>query len=442
MKRIFLLIAIISYFLSIHGAGQNYIIFPQLPDVLDGTQSVTLHAQSSNGAPVFFSLLEGTAEISDNQLSFKNISRKEEMPVMITVEAFQQEAKDKGEKTAEPIYRTFYIVRKFDTSLIDHTIQTWMNRGYYPGGAICIMNHDSVLFHKCYNGYSDDTPTYVASAGKWVAAATIATVVDKGKLKWNDKVSRWLKEFKHDSKGNITLLQLLSHTSGVRPYLPDPDVDNYNRLDSAIAKILPLDTIFTAGSNFQYGGLAMQIAGRMAEIAEGKSFESIFQSNIAIPLDMNRSHFTPIETSGGHSPMLAGGLCTTLHDYMAFLDMIYHNGIFNGKTIIKKSSINEMQRDQIKNATISSGEYVQKALGLNHHGIYGLGEWREQVDTEGEVYQISSPGWAGAYPWINKHDDIYGFFISHVIGSSAKDGGFSSFYGSPILSKEASEIVK
>lgn len=67
-----------------------------------------------------------------------------------------------------------------------------------------------------------------------------------------------------DPKGVIPLRRLLSHTSGIRPYLPEPRVDNYNHLDSAVAEILPLDTVFTPGTRFEYGGLAMQVAGRMA----------------------------------------------------------------------------------------------------------------------------------------------------------------------------------
>jgi CubicO group peptidase (beta-lactamase class C family) len=70
----------------------------------------------------------------------------------------------------------------------------------------------------------------------------------------------------------ITLRQLLSHTSGVRPYLPEPRVDNYNHLDSAVMEILPLDTVFTPGTRFEYGGLAMQIAGRMAEKAMNRNY--------------------------------------------------------------------------------------------------------------------------------------------------------------------------
>ena len=102
----------------------------------------------------------------------------------------------------------------------------------------------------------------------------------------------------------ITLRQLLSHTSGVRPYLPEPRVDNYNHLDSAIMEILPLDTVFTPGTRFEYGGLAMQIAGRMVEKAMNKEFEELFQELIARPLGMKNSHFTPVNTDGGHAPML------------------------------------------------------------------------------------------------------------------------------------------
>ena len=92
--------------------------------------------------------------------------------------------------------------------------------------------------------------------------------------------------------------QLLSHTSGVRPYLPAPRVDNYNHLDSAVTEILPLDTVFAPGIRFEYGGLAMQIAGRMAEVAMGEEFEFLFQKLIAVPLEMTGSHFTRLILTG------------------------------------------------------------------------------------------------------------------------------------------------
>lgn len=331
----------------------------------------------------------------------------------------------------------------YDFTPLDSMINHWIDRKYYPGAAACVVHDGKIVYEKCFNGFTPDTQVYVASAGKWVAAATIAAVVDRTPLKWDDTVEQWLPEFRNDPKGRIPLRNLLSHTSGVRPYLPEPRVDNYNHLDSAVAEILPLDTVFAFGTRFEYGGLAMQIAGRMAEKAMGMEFEQIFEQLLAKPLGMTRSHFTPVNTDGGHAPMLGGGLCTTLNDYMRFLKMIFNNGRYDGQTILKAGTVREMQADQVRNAKVLPGEYVERGLGLHHHGIYGLGEWREKVDPKtGEAYQISSPGWAGAYPWINKRDGVYGFFIAHVQGAANRPDGFSSFYGSPVISKTVSRIIR
>ena len=106
-----------------------------------------------------------------------------------------------------------------------------MDKGYYPGGAICVIKNDSVLFEKtCGRLSTGDTKVYVASAGKWVAAAVIGAVVDRTDLSWDDPVEKWLPQFRGDAKGDILLRQLLSHTSGVRPTCLLPWVDNYNHL--------------------------------------------------------------------------------------------------------------------------------------------------------------------------------------------------------------------
>lgn len=329
----------------------------------------------------------------------------------------------------------------YDFSPLDSVITGWIDKGYYPGASIVIIKADQVIFEKFYGNYNPGTVVYIASAGKWLAAATIAAAVDQTELSWDDPIEKWLPEFKGDPKGKILLKQLLSHTSGIPDYHPLPKRDVYNVLKDAVADIIPMDTVFTPGSRFQYGGLAMQVAGRMAEVATGMDFETLFQEKIAQPLEMKNTHFTPVDLEGGHSPMLGGGARTILHDYMNFLNMIYHNGIFNGKEVLSKAAIKEMQADQVKDAGIPGGEYIERALGLYHNGIYGLGEWREKIDKNGEAYQISSPGWAGAYPWINKYDGVYGFFLAHVEGSSMREDGFSSFYGSPVISALTSGIV-
>lgn len=333
-----------------------------------------------------------------------------------------------------------YAQANYDFSPLDTLINSWITQQCYPGASVCIVKNDQIVFQQSYGTYTPTTAVYVASDGKWIAAATIAVVVDKTKLDWEDPVDRWLPEFKGNPLGKIKLRQLLSHTSGIRDYLPDPEIDTFCVLKKSVERILTLSPSFSAGSRFQYGGLALQVAGRMAEKAYKKEFETIFEQEIARPLGMKNSHFIPINLDGGHAPMLGGGLQTTLDDYIHFLNMIYHDGSYKGKQILKKETVSTMQADQVKEARVVPGEYIERAFGSFHTGIYGLGEWREKLDSNGVAYQISSPGWAGAYPWINKKDSVYGFFITHVQGGGCANG-FSPFYDAPIISNLTSTIL-
>ncbi|AWK06279.1 serine hydrolase [Flavobacterium crocinum] len=331
---------------------------------------------------------------------------------------------------------------RYDFSLLDRKIQAWIASSYYSGAAIMIVKNDNIVFKKCYGNYTEETKVFIASAGKWLAAATIASVVEKTNLSWEDKVNKWLPEFK-DSKGEATLRQLFSHTSGFPDYQPkDSVIDNYQTLKESVKHIVNLSAKAKPGEQFSYGGLAMQVAGRMAELATGKDFESLFLENIAVPLGMKNTHFVPVNDEGGHSPMLGGGARSTLADYMHFLDMIAHEGKFQDRQILSKLSITEMQADQVKGALIGHKEYVERVRSKKHKSIYGLGEWREELDEKGNVILISSPSWAGAYPWIDKRTNTYGFFITHVNVVEANKAGFSAFYSSPVLPIMVREVYK
>ena len=68
---------------------------------------------------------------------------------------------------------------RYDFSSLDSVIQGWVDKGYYPGASICVVKNDTVIFQKNYRDNTPDTKVYVASAGKWVAAAVIGVVVDR-----------------------------------------------------------------------------------------------------------------------------------------------------------------------------------------------------------------------------------------------------------------------
>src|SRR5207249_7237031 len=123
---------------------------------------------------------------------------------------------------------------RYNFSQLDDKINGWVDSGYYTGASIIIVKNNKVIHEKYYGNYKPETVAYIASAGKWLAAAAIATIVDEGKLSWNDKVSKWLPEFK-DVKGQATLRQLLSHTAGYPNYQPNGvHRDDYRTLKEAV----------------------------------------------------------------------------------------------------------------------------------------------------------------------------------------------------------------
>jgi CubicO group peptidase (beta-lactamase class C family) len=139
--------------------------------------------------------------------------------------------------------------------------------------------------------------------------------------------------------------------------------------------------------------------------------------------------------------MLGGGARSTVRDYASFLAMITNNGVFEGRRVLSKRAITEMQADQVGRAAVRRGEFVERVRGRMHNGIYGLGEWREMLDEQGRAVLISSPSWAGTYPWIDKQTGVYGVFLAHVNVREARRDEFSGFYASPVLAMMVREVL-
>lgn len=86
------------------------ILFPGLPDITVGTDSLPLRAVSDCGLPVYYYVKEGPAEIQDGHLRFTPIPPRSKFPVKVTVVAWQYGMQGKVQ-TAEPVERSFYINR-------------------------------------------------------------------------------------------------------------------------------------------------------------------------------------------------------------------------------------------------------------------------------------------------------------------------------------------
>ena len=328
-----------------------------------------------------------------------------------------------------------------DLSPLADRVADWVADGVYPGAGIIVARGDRVLLERYYGSYRADTQVHIASAGKWLAAATVAALVDEGRLRWDDPAGKWVPELT-GPMARATLRQLMSHTAGYPDYQPaDRPRDRYDTLEQALAAIVPLPADADPGTRFRYGGLAMQVAGRMAEKASGQDWDTLFQSRIARPVGMTATGFTPVPEEQGFSPMLGGSAHTTLGDYGRFLRMIAAGGMAGRRRVLSADALAEMERDQVGSATLMPGEYVDQARARRFAAVYGIGEWREELDATGRATLLSSPGWAGAYPWVDRRTGTSGFVLAKVDTVRAKALGFSSFLAGSVLPSLARDAI-
>lgn len=86
------------------------ILFPGIGNVKAGTESVALDASSDCGLPIYYYVKEGPAEINGNRLVFTKLPPRAKYPLKVTVVAWQYGISGKVQ-TAEPVVRTFFIVK-------------------------------------------------------------------------------------------------------------------------------------------------------------------------------------------------------------------------------------------------------------------------------------------------------------------------------------------
>jgi CubicO group peptidase (beta-lactamase class C family) len=285
-----------------------------------------------------------------------------------------------------------------DFSQVDAFIAQWMKEVPLAGAALFIAQDGRVVHQRCDGAFDERTRMAVASASKWVSAAVIATLIDDGTLHLDERASDYIESFAGDKEA-ITLRQLLAHTSGLprgeSPCVDQPDASLADCADE-IAR-LPMEA--APATAFAYGENGFQVAGRMAEVATGQSFEALFRERLAQPLGMTHSDWGYRSREAGvlrvNNPRLGSGLRTTLHDLSRFMRMLSNAGAVNGVPVLQPHTVTMMFQDHTFGAPVAFSPNVFPGAG------YGLGCWREDADAQGNALQLSSPGAYGTTPWVD-----------------------------------------
>jgi CubicO group peptidase (beta-lactamase class C family) len=239
-----------------------------------------------------------------------------------------------------------------------------------------------------------------ASITKTFTGIAIMQLRDRGKLKLDDPIIKYIPELKavHDPFGDmseITLRQLLSHSAGFRsatwPWGGDlPWHPHEPATWEQLAGMFPYtEILFKPGSKFSYSNPGIVFLGRVIELLTGEDYEVYIDKNIFKPLEMHRSYFdaTPYHLlkdrcqsyylkSGKLEParfdadtgitVSNGGLNAPFDDMERYVNFLLGAGKpqVSYDFVLKRSSLEEMWQPQVQLPVSRDGRNRRDAMGL------------------------------------------------------------------------------
>jgi CubicO group peptidase (beta-lactamase class C family) len=195
------------------------------------------------------------------------------------------------------------IAKPLSTSEIDTLIQRSMATFHVPGIAVAVIKDDRVVYSNGFGVRSlttqlkvdEHTLFGIASNSKAFTSAAMGMLVDQKKIKWDDKVTDYIPEFKMYNPyvtDEFTIRDLLTHRSGLGLGSGDlmlwPEGSDFTRID-VIHNLRYLKPTSSFRSKYDYDNNLYIIAGEIVARVSGLSWEDFIQQHIFQPLEMDES---------------------------------------------------------------------------------------------------------------------------------------------------------
>ena len=335
-------------------------------------------------------------------------------------------------------------------------------KGEIPGIVALVTRNGKIVYYKAF-GKADnqsgrnlkrDDIFRIASQSKAITSTAVMMLWEEGKFRLDDPISKYIPEFKNPqvlktfqysdttytttpAPGEITIRQLLSHTSGLGYGVIDGDerfkmiyhkagtTDAFTEKQITIAesvkKLAKLPLHHNPGEKFTYSE-GLDVLGYLVEIVSGMPFDQYLKKHLFEPLGMNDTWFyLPAEKANrlvsvqqkndkgewerypatfydpdypikGAKTFFSGGagLSSTAKDYATFLQMYLNGGELNGVRILSRTTVQTILSNQIGNIWGDTGKYFglafsvvdQKGQGMGDLGSTGTFEWGGYFNTQ------------------------------------------------------------
>ena len=351
-------------------------------------------------------------------------------------------------------------------------MQRYIDAELTPGVITAVMRHGKLIHYKA-QGHMDvasakpmreDAIFRIASMTKPIASVALMMLWEEGRFQLRDPVSKFIPEFAAaqvstaaDASGTtgelvppkrpIQIRDMLTHTAGlanhysgnVAAYRQAMNTPRPKSNAEQIKRLAALPLNYHPGEEWQYSA-ATNVVGHLVEIISGQSLDEFLRQRIFEPLQMPDTHFYLDNTKGGRlttqytpdennkikaqdpgskqsrwitSPRNlfsgAGGLVSTVRDYLRFQQAMLNGGEIDGNRILAPSTVSLM----LENHT---GDLP---LWLPGPGMgFGLG-YGVVVDRGAAATPLSEGAgyWGGAYctlSWIDPEQNLVGVLMTQV----------------------------
>ena len=337
-------------------------------------------------------------------------------------------------------------------------LQHFIDSDVITGAVTAVVGPDGIIAIEAF-GLADvakkrsmgkDSMFWIASMTKPMTAMGVMMLVEEGKVKLDDPLEKFVPEFKGIQlktaqglvapKRVVTVKDLLTHTSGIDTTTATPantPVDTLPLAEMCVAYAKkPL--VNEPGSQWTYNNNAINLLGRIIEVASGKPFADFMEERLFEPLGMTNTTFWPspdhldvlakpysknkdsgelVEAKNSRfseplhdqkrTAMASGGLYSCAKDLGQLYQMLLNEGQLDGKRYLKAATLKQMTSNQLGDlAKVSFAPGMHMGLGFHivhapqdateslsvgtygHGGAFGTQAWIDPVKKRAYVLLI------------------------------------------------------
>jgi uncharacterized protein YbbC (DUF1343 family)/CubicO group peptidase (beta-lactamase class C family) len=324
-------------------------------------------------------------------------------------------------------------------TVLDSIVLDAIHDHQIPGAVLLVGHNGQVIYRKAFGNraleprrepMTADTIFDIASLTKVVATTTaVMQLVQKGEVRVNDPVAKYIPEFAENGKDDITVRNLLTHFSGLRE---DFDLDPpWQGRDAGFRLAFAEKPVYPPGSRFLYSDTNFITLGALVERVTGTTLDQYCTRKIFAPLQMSHTRFLPpaawrpkiAPTEYDEQGKMMRGV---VHDPRArrMGGVAGHAGVFS--TV---DDLSKFARALLKGSSVLAGDMVEKMTTPQQpptaQVLRGFG-W--DIDSpfssnRGDLLPLGSfghTGFTGTSMWIDPTTQTYIILLTNAVHPRGK----------------------